>query len=67
MSQFSNPEYEAMTPQEKVQWHCDEAVLARHWYRDSYRGWVVSQKSQAVANRHERCARILKQCYGLQA
>jgi hypothetical protein len=67
MSQFSNPEYEAMTPAEKVQWHRDEAVLARHWYRDSYRGWVVSLKSQAVANRHERCARMLCHHYGLPA
>ena len=67
MSQFANPEYEAMTPAEKVQWHRDEAVLARQWYRDSYRGWCVTMKSQAEANRHERCARLLEFRYRLPA
>lgn len=67
MSDLCNPEYEDMTPQEKVQWHRDEAVLARKWYRDSYRGWVCTMKSQAQANRHERCARLLINHYRLQA
>ena len=67
MSQFSNPEYEAMTPTEKIEWHREEARKSRKWYRDPNGYWICTKVSQIDANRHERCARILKECYRLPA
>jgi hypothetical protein len=71
MSLFKNPDYEAMTPREKVQWHLSEAALERVWYRRSYgrhktRFVVCTAASERSAARHEDCAARLINHYRLK-
>jgi hypothetical protein len=70
MSQNSNPEYEAMSPREKVEWHFIKAVQERVWCKRRYktgskRFVVCSALSERSAARHERCAELLINHYRL--
>ena len=49
---LANPQYEAMSPEQKVVWH-------------TMKFWELTYREKKLAQRHARAARIIRNQYGI--